>query len=79
MNRNNRRVLSEEQVKDITQQVADDLRKYPRESAEVLVNCYLENNTEVLLENVSNWIECAEDEVNDRNELNSSKKHNNIY
>ena len=44
MNRNHTRVLSEQQIKDITEQVAYDLKKYPSESAEVLVNLYLQND-----------------------------------
>jgi len=69
MNRNHRRVLSEQQINDIIQQVADDLRKYPLESAEVLVNCYLENDIKILFESVSDWVEAAEDTVMELNEI----------
>ena len=63
MNRNHTRVLSEQQIKDITEQVAYDLKKYPSESAEVLVNLYLQNDIQGMFEAISDWIETAEDEV----------------
>ena len=68
MNRNHTRVLSEQQIKDITEQVAYDLKKYPSESAEVLVNLYLQNDIQGMFEAISDWIETAEDEV--RRQLN---------
>jgi hypothetical protein len=52
-----------QQIKDITVQVAKDLEKYSLECAEVLVNCHLENNNEVLLLSIGDWIKSAEDEV----------------
>ena len=69
MNRNHTRVLSEQQIKDITEQVAYDLKKYPSESAEVLVNLYLQNDIQGMFEAISDWIETAEDEV--RRQLNT--------
>ncbi len=68
MNRNHTRVLSDEQIKDITSQVADDLRKYSSESAEALINCYLNGDAEGMFDMISDWIETAEDEV--RRQLN---------
>ena len=68
MNRNHTRVLSEQQIKDITEQVAYDLKKYPSESAEVLVNLYLQNDIQGMFEAINDWIETAEDEV--RRQLN---------
>ena len=68
MNRNHTRVLSEQQIKDITEQVAYDLKKYPSESAEVLVNLYLQNDIQGMFESINDWIETAEDEV--RRQLN---------
>jgi hypothetical protein len=65
-NRNQRRVLSEEQIKDITEQVATDLVKYKIESAESLVSHYLMGDADGLLELISNWVELAEDEVLNR-------------
>ena len=63
MNRNNERVLNEQQIKDIAAQVADDLRKYPLESADTLIDHYLRGDAEGLLDVVTTWIEMAEDEV----------------
>jgi hypothetical protein len=63
INRNHTRVLSDQQIKDITSQVAYDLVRYANESAEALVNNYLMGDAEVLLETISNWIELAEDTV----------------
>ena len=68
MNRNHTRVLSEQQIKDITEQVAYDHQKYPSESAEVLVNLYLQNDIQGMFEAINDWIETAEDEV--RRQLN---------
>ena len=63
MNRNNERVLNEQQIKDIAAQVANDLRKYPLESADILIDHYLRGDAEGLIDVVTNWIEGAEDEV----------------
>jgi hypothetical protein len=69
MNRNYTRVLNEQQIKDIAEQVAYDLRQYPLESADTLVDHYLRGDAEGLLEVISSWIELAEDEV--RRQLNT--------
>jgi len=63
MSRNNERVLSDQQIKDITAQVANDLVKYANESADTLVDHYLRGDAEGLLEMITNWIEGAEDEI----------------
>lgn len=62
-NRNQHRLLSEEQIVNITAQVAYDLVRYANESADTLVDHYLRGDAEGLLEVVSNWIEAAEDDV----------------
>ena len=64
-NRNHIRVLSDQQIKDITAQVAYDLVRYANESAEALVNNYLMGDPEVLFDVISSWIEAAEDDVLD--------------
>ena len=63
INRNHTRVLSDQQIKDITAQVAYDLVRYANESADTLVDHYLRGDAEGLLEMISNWIELAEDAV----------------
>lgn len=63
MNRNNTRVLSEDQIRNLTLQVAEDLRKYPSESAEALINLYLNGDAQGMFDTVSDWIEYAEDEI----------------
>jgi len=63
MNRNQYRLLNDQQIKDITAQVAKDLVTYNTESADTLVDHYLRGDAEGLLEVISNWIEHAEDEV----------------
>jgi hypothetical protein len=63
INRNHTRVLSDQQIKDITSQVAYDLVRYANESADILVDHYLRGDAEGLLEMISNWIEFAEDAV----------------
>lgn len=68
-NRNQHRLLNDQQIKDITAQVAYDLVRYANESADTLVDHYLRSDAEGLLEIISNWVEAAEDEVID--ELNS--------
>jgi len=65
MNRNHERVLSEQQIKDITEQVKLDLIKYAQETADTLVDHYLRNDAEGLMVLVDSWIEGAEDEVLD--------------
>jgi hypothetical protein len=62
-NRNYKRLLSDQQIKDITIQVAEDLKNFPLESAEHLMNFYLNGDAEGLFQMVSDWIEYAEDAV----------------
>jgi len=62
-NRNYKRLLSNQQIKDITVQVGEDLKKFPLESAEHLMNFYLNGDAEGLFQMVSDWIEYAEDAV----------------
>jgi len=69
MNRNHTRVLSEQQIKDIAEQVAYDLKQYPFESADTLIDHYLRGDAEGLLEVITQWVELAEDEV--RRQLNT--------
>ena len=68
-NRNQHRLLNDDQIKDIITQMADDFRRYPVESAEALMNFYLNDDVESMFGTVSNWIETAEDEV--KRQLNS--------
>jgi len=65
MNRNHERVLSEQQIKDITEQVKLDLIKYAQETADTLVDHYLRGDAEGLMVLVDSWVEGAEDEVLD--------------
>jgi len=69
MSRNQFRLLNEEQIENIKAQVAYDLVRYSQESANTLVNHYLEGNTEELFNTITEWIESAEDEV--LNEINT--------
>ena len=62
-NRNQHRVLNNEQIQNIIEQMAEDFRKYPRESAEYLIDYYLTGDTEGMFKLVSDWVEGAEDEV----------------
>lgn len=62
-NRNQHRVLSDEQIANIVAQVAYDLVRYANESADTLVDHYLRGDAEGLFEIVSGWIEAAEDDV----------------
>ena len=64
-NRNQHRLLNDQQIKDITSQVAYDLVRYANETADTLVDHYLRGDAEGLLEMVSSWIEAAEDDVLD--------------
>lgn len=64
-NRNQHRLLNDQQIKDITSQVAYDLVRYASETADTLVDHYLRGDAEGLLEMVSSWIEAAEDDVLD--------------
>jgi len=69
MNRNHTRVLNEQQIKDIAEQLAYDLKQYPLESADTLIDHYLRGDAEELFEVITNWVELAEDEV--RRQLNT--------
>jgi len=62
-NRNYKRLLSNQQIKDITVQVGEDLKNFPLESAEHLMNFYLNGDAEGLFQTISDWIEYAEDAV----------------
>jgi len=68
-NRNQHRLLNEEQIKDITAQVIYDITKYANESADTLVDHYLRGDAKGLFEIISSWIETAEDEV--RRQINT--------
>ena len=68
-NRNQHRLLNNDQIKNITAQVAYDLVKYADESADTLIDHYLRGDAEGLFTIISSWIESAEDEVLD--ELNT--------
>ena len=68
-NRNQHRLLNNDQIKNISAQVAYDLIKYANESADTLVDHYLRGDAEGLFTIISSWIEGAEDEVLD--ELNT--------
>ncbi len=80
-NRNNWRLLNDQQIKDITKQVAEDLTKYSEESASTLVDHCLRGDAEGLLEIISNWIEIAEDKVieNINYQLNEDQYDFNIH
>jgi len=69
MNRNHKRVLNDQQIKDIIAQVAYDLVRYADETAEILVDHYLRGDAEGLMVLVDSWVESAEDDVLD--ELNT--------
>jgi hypothetical protein len=62
-NRNYKRLLSDQQIKDIIIQVGEDLRKFPLESAEHLMNFYLNGDAKGMFQMVGDWIEYAEDHV----------------
>ena len=68
-NRNQHRLLNDQQIKDITAQVAYDLVRYANESADTIVDHYLRGDAEGLFEIITNWVEGAEDGVLD--ELNT--------
>ena len=82
-NRNNHRLLNNQQIQDISAQVALDLIRYANESADTLVDHYLRGDAEGLFEIITNWIEHAEDEVIDEinTQLNedSFKQQQNEY
>jgi len=62
-NRNQHRLLNDDQIKNITAQVAYDLIKYADDSANTLMDHYLRNDAEGLFEIISSWLEQAEDNV----------------
>jgi pantothenate kinase-related protein Tda10 len=62
-NRNQHRLLNEQQIKGITSQVEYDLKKYANDSANIFVDHYLRGDTEGLFNVVSSWIEQAEDRI----------------
>lgn len=63
MNRNYKRVLTPEQIKDITERLAQDLVKYSNESSNLLVDHYLRGDVDGLFKTITNWVESAEDDV----------------
>ena len=63
MSRNQYRLLNDQQIADIKKQIASDLKQYSDESAEVLMNFYLTEDTDGLFDIVKDWVETAEDEV----------------
>lgn len=69
MSRNQFRLLNEEQIENIKAQVAYDLVRYSQESAEHLMNHYLNGDEKGMFDLISDWIESAEDEV--LNEINT--------
>ena len=62
-NRNQHRLLNEQQIKDIAAQVAHDLIKYADESADTLIDHYLRGDVEGLFKIISSWVEQAEDDI----------------
>ena len=62
-NRNYKRLLSSEQIADITDEVSKDLKNFSFESAEHLMNFYLNGDAEGMFQMISDWIEYAEDHV----------------
>jgi pyrimidine operon attenuation protein/uracil phosphoribosyltransferase len=78
-NRNQHRLLNEQQIKDVIVQITHDIIEHANESATTLVDHYLRGDAEGLFEIISSWIEQAEDNV--ITELNTllnedSFKHN---
>jgi len=63
VSRNQVRLLGDEQIEAIKKQMAADLEKYPYETAEILMNYYLEGNKSELMDAVITWVEGAEDDV----------------
>lgn len=77
MNRNYTRLLSDQQIKDIIAQAAEDLKKFPLESAEHLMNFYLNGDAEGMFKMISDWIEIAEDVVVEKYRIETiSDEHN---
>ena len=65
-NRNNNRVLSEQQISDIKEQLIYDIRLWVDDTADELINYYLTGNHEDFYQTITNWVEAAEDMVIDR-------------
>ncbi len=81
MNRNHKRVLSEDQIESISKQVALDLMEYAQETADTLVDHYLRDDAEGLMVLVSSWIESAEDTIIDQlnHDLNEDSFNNDQF
>lgn len=62
-NRNQHRLLNEQQIKDITSQVEYGLKKHANDSANTFIDHYLRGDAEGLFSIVSSWVEQAEDNV----------------
>jgi pantothenate kinase-related protein Tda10 len=62
-NRNQHRLLNEQQIKDITSQITYNLIEYANESADTLIDHYLRGDAEGLFTIISSWVEQAEDNV----------------
>ncbi len=81
MNRNHTRVLSEQQIENITKQVTLDLMEYAQETADTLVDHYLRGDAEGLMVLVDSWIESAEDKIIDQlnHDLNEDSFNNDQF
>jgi hypothetical protein len=64
-NRNDYRLLDDEQIEAIVNQVTFDLHMYADETASTLVDHYLRGDAEELFKIVTEWVEGAEDKVID--------------
>jgi hypothetical protein len=64
-NRNDYRLLDDEQIEAIVNQVTFDLHQYADETASTLVDHYLRGDAEELFKIVTEWVEGAEDRVID--------------
>ena len=62
-NRNQYRLLNEQQIKDITTQITYNLIQYANESADILIDHYLRGDAEGLFKIISSWVEQAEDDI----------------
>ena len=65
-NRNNNRVLNEQQISDIKEQLIYDIRLWVDDTSDELINYYLTGNHEDFYQTITNWVEAAEDMVIDR-------------
>lgn len=80
MNRNNNRVLNEQQIADIKEQLIFDVRLWTDDTVNAMLNYYLTGNHEDFYQTITNWVEAAEDCVIDR--INTELKedsYNNSY